>query len=37
MSLIIPVEDEPEIVILVSDVLQMGGHEVKAFPEVDST
>lgn len=36
MSSIILVEDEPDILMLITDVLEMDGHEVKAFPEADS-
>lgn len=36
MSSIILVEDEPHILMLITDVLEMDGHEVKAFSEADS-
>jgi DNA-binding NtrC family response regulator len=36
MSSIILVEDEPAILMLMTEVLEMDGHQVKAFPEADS-
>lgn len=36
MSCIILVEDEPVILAIMTDVLEMDGHEVKAFCEADS-
>ncbi|RMP68471.1 response regulator [Pseudomonas syringae group genomosp. 3] len=36
MSSIILVEDEPDILMLLTDVLEMEGHQVTAFPEADS-
>lgn len=36
MSSIILVEDEPDIMLLITDVLEMEGHRVRAFPEADS-
>lgn len=36
MSSIILVEDEPDILMLMTDVLEMDGHQVNAFPEADS-
>jgi DNA-binding NtrC family response regulator len=36
MSSIILVEDEPDILMLMTAVLELDGHQVKAFPEADS-
>lgn len=36
MSSIILVEDEPDILLLITDVLEMDGHQVQTFPEADS-